>query len=159
MALQRGLEGATEVFVAFIDGDGQDDPRDLAAMVEKARAGHEFVNGSKFIGRIEEGGISRLNFFGNRFMTVLINALFGTRVTDSQSGLRVIARRVIDGRQYLSREYEIETEMLCRAIKDGVTVIEMPVTRRAREGGRTGFRRVRNGLRILMTILRERVTR
>ena len=91
-------------------------------------------------------------------MSRLINLLFGSAVTDSQSGFRVISRDLIAQWRLDSTQYEIETEMLCKALKAGVEVKEVPVTRKARTAGRTGFRRVKNGLRILRTILKERLS-
>jgi hypothetical protein len=88
----------------------------------------------------------------------MINLLFGCRVTDSQSGLRAVSRSLVAPWTIRAAQYEIETEMLCKALKRGVRIVEVPVTRRARLSGATGFRRVRNGLRILFTILRERLT-
>lgn len=158
-ALRRALPAASGEKIIFLDGDGQDDPADLRRMIGEAEAGAHFVNGSKFIGTIEAGGISRPNFWGNRFISALIRLLFGGRVTDSQSGFRVIDAALLTGWRLYSTEYEIETEMLCKALKSGVTIREVPVTRKARLAGRTGFRRVRNGLRILRTILHERLIR
>jgi len=158
-ALRRALSQAGGEKIIFIDGDGQDDPADLPRMIREAEAGASFVNGSKFIGAIEAGGISRPNFWGNRFMSAVIRLLFGGRVTDSQSGFRIIDAALLAAWRLRSTEYEIETEMLCKALKSGARIKEVPVTRKARLAGRTGFRRVRNGLRILGTIFRERLIR
>ncbi len=158
IALQRGIREADSLSLIFMDGDGQDHPEDLPTLMRQVDEGARFVNGSKFIGDIEKGGISRLNYFGNRFMSGLINLLFGSRVTDSQSGFRAVSRELAASMHLVSKQYEIETEMLCKALKAGVEVREIPVTRKARTGGRTGFRRIHNGLRILATIFRERLT-
>jgi len=158
VALRKGIEQARGDVLVFIDGDGQDDPADLQRMIQENEKGHRFVNGSKFIGAIEDGGISRPNYWGNRFMSGLINLFFGSTVTDSQSGFRVIDKQVVSPWRITATQYEIETEMLCKALKAKVEIFEVPVTRKARTGGRTGFRRVRNGMRILFTILRERLT-
>ena len=56
-----------------------------------------------------------------------------------------------------AREYEIETEMLAKVLKSDLEVVEVPMHRYARTGGATDFRRVRNGLRILATIAKERL--
>ena len=159
LALQAGMAAAAGRTLVFIDGDGQDDPADLPRLLREVEAGSRFVNGSKFIGTIERGAISRPNFWGNRFMSGLIHWLFGGAVTDSQSGFRAIERALAMSLRLRSVQYEIETEMLCQALKRGVRVTEIPVTRKPRAAGATGFRRVRNGLRILFTILRERLTR
>jgi len=156
VALRRGIEAAMGDRLLFIDGDGQDSPEDILPMLSRAEAGSPFVNGSKFSGEMEPGSISRPNYMGNRFMSGLINRLFGAAVTDSQSGFRLISRRVIRGMRLTASQYEIETEMLCQALKAGVQVDEVPVTRKARTGGSTGFRRVRNGSRVLLMILKQR---
>jgi glycosyltransferase involved in cell wall biosynthesis len=159
VALSRGISEAKGELIVFIDGDGQDDPADLPALLAPIEQGAGFTNGSKFIGKIERGAISGPNFWGNRMMSFLINLFFGGRITDSQSGFRAMLREVAEGKTWVSTEYEIETEMLCHSLKRNVKIVEVPVTRKPRGGGSTGFRRVRNGLRILWTILRERLTR
>lgn len=155
-ALRRGIAEAQGEVLAFIDGDGQDDPADLKLLLDQIELGRDFVNGSKFVGAIKEGGISLPNYWGNRFMSGLINLFFGGKVTDSQSGFRVVTRKLIRNWSLVSTQYEIETEMLIKALKAGARIKEVPVTRAARTAGSTGFLRVRNGLRILMTIFRER---
>lgn len=159
IALLKGVEACESEFVIFMDGDGQDPPEDLLLLVEGIEKGFKFVNGSKFKGSMEPGAISKPNYYGNRFMSGLINLLFGASVTDSQSGFRAIKKNVIMDMDIRSVEYEIETEMLCKALKAGVDVLEVPVTRRARTGGTTGFRRIRNGTRVLLTIFKERFFR
>jgi glycosyltransferase involved in cell wall biosynthesis len=159
VALRKGIEEAAGEVIVFIDADGQDDPADLPLLLDQVEQGHPFVNGSKFIGTIEEGGISRPNFYGNLFMSGLINLLFGSWITDSQSGFRAIEKKYADRWNLISTEYEIETEMLCKALKSGLRVQEVAVTRKARTAGSTGFKRVRNGLRVLGMILKERFTR
>jgi len=158
VALRKGMQAAGGDVFVFIDGDGQDDPADLTLVLKEAEKGHAFVNGSKFIGTIEKGGISLPNYWGNRLMSGLINLLFGSAVTDSQSGFRAVSKQLAGPWRLSSIQYEIETEMLCKALKAKVKVKEIPVTRKPRKAGATGFRRLRNGLRILFTILKERFT-
>ncbi len=159
VALKRGIDEADSPFLVFMDGDGQDHAEDLKELICTIESGARFANGSKFIGEIEKGGISFPNYYGNRFMSGLINMLFGSRVTDSQSGFRAMEKELAASMPLTSTQYEIETEMLCKALKQGVEVKEIPVVRKARTGGQTGFRRICNGLRILATIFRERLTK
>ncbi len=155
-ALLAALESVAGDWVLFIDGDGQDDPGDIPALVAAARSGADFVNGSRWLGTLRGGAISFPNRLGNRFMTELLNLRHGARITDSQAGFRLIRRSLLSSATFRSVEYEVETEMLLHAIKSGARVVEVPVTRHPRGRGETDFRRVRNGLRILATILAGR---
>jgi glycosyltransferase involved in cell wall biosynthesis len=154
-ALLAGLRVLDDVptHVLFIDGDGQDDPADIPALVDAAARGAAFVSGSRWMGTLERGSISLPNRIGNRFMTELLNLRHGARITDSQAGFRLIARSLLDPGAFRSREYEVETEMLLHALRARAPIEEVPVTRHPRGEGSTDFRRIRNGLRILATIL------
>ena len=83
--------------------------------------------------------------------------LFGHRITDSQAGFRVIRGDLARAMALRSDEYEFETEVLAKVLRRGLKVVEVPVTRSPRSAGRTDFRRVHNGLRILKTMLAERL--
>ena len=154
-ALLAGLREVSDdaTYVLFIDADGQDDPADIPTLAAAARAGAEFVNGSRWLGTLERGAISLPNRIGNRVMTELLNLRHGARITDSQAGFRLISRHLLDPDRFRSREYEVETEMMLHAVRSGARIAEVPVTRYARGEGATDFRRVRSGVRILATIL------
>lgn len=159
VAVRLGLQRTRGDVVVLIDGDGQDDPAEIPQLVQALRPGVAMVVGSRFLGRLEKGAISPVNLVGNLALTGLFDLLFGTLVTDTQAGFRALDGRLARELALASREYEIETEMLAAVLRQGGKVIEVPVTRKPRQGGRTDFRRVHNGLRILGTILRERVRR
>ena len=155
-AIIRGLKEASGEVGLFIDGDGQDYPEEIPALLAEIQKGAGLVNGSKFIGSLKEGAISVPNFFGNRFMSGLINLLYGVRISDSQSGFRAFRLDKVRAILLTAKEYEIETEMLIKMIKRGFRIVEVGVTRDRRAAGSTSFKRIRNGLRILGTILRLR---
>jgi len=156
-AIAAGIAAAEGDWLLFIDADGQDRPADAPLLVAAARQGADFVNGSKFIGTLQPGAISLPNYWGNRLMSGLLHLLHGGRISDSQSGFRLIRAEFLKSLSLRSREYEIETEILISALRQGLRVHEVPVTRGPRAAGRTDFRRVRHGLRILWTIARLRL--
>jgi glycosyltransferase involved in cell wall biosynthesis len=157
-AIIRGLAEAAGDLVLFIDGDGQDYPEEIPLLLAEMEKGADLVNGSKFIGSMKEGAISTPNYFGNRFMSGLINVLFGVHITDSQAGFRCFRLDKLRGITLDAKEYEIETEMLIKSIKRGFRIVEVPVTRDRRAAGRTNFKRIRNGFMILGMILKLRFT-
>jgi glycosyltransferase involved in cell wall biosynthesis len=158
-ALRAGIARSVGDWLLFIDADGQDDPAEIPLLMEKATEGVALVNGSRFMGELREGAISVPNWFGNVLMTLLLDLAFQARITDSQAGFRLIRGEVARSLPLRSDEYEIETEMLAKVLRRKLPVVEVPVTRYRRAAGVTDFRRIRNGLRILATIARERVVR
>lgn len=155
-AIKYGLQEARGEVVVFIDGDGQDDPREIPLLLAEMEKGADLVNGSRFLGVLKEGAISTPNYYGNLVMSKLINMLFRVHITDSQAGFRSFRADKLRGLRIDAKEYEIETEMLIKAIKNGFRIVEVPVTRDRRAAGQTSFKRVRNGLLILKMILHLR---
>jgi len=158
LALLAGFRAAQHDLVVCLDGDGQDDPAEIPLLLAPVEAGTaELVLGSRFLGTLHAGAIHPLNRLANRAFTALIAALFRTRVTDSQAGFRAARRGALLALGIRAREYDVETEMLLRALRAGWRVREVPVQRYPRGGSTTDFRRVRHGLLILRAILRERL--
>jgi glycosyltransferase involved in cell wall biosynthesis len=157
-ALLRGIEAATGEIALFLDADGQDPPEDAPALLEPLNRGYDFIIGSKFIGVRRPGSISAINSLGNRFMSAVINTLFGVSFTDTQSGFKAIRMSGLKTLRLSASEYDIESEMLLQAVKKGLKITEVPVARDRRRAGQSGFRRIRHGCKILFMILRQRAT-
>ncbi len=157
VALRRGIEQSTGDWLVFLDADGQDDPAEIPKLLDQAGPDVALVNGSRFTGTLNQGAISRPNYIGNLLMTGLLDLAFRARITDSQAGFRAIRGDIARNLKLVSKEYEIETEMLAQILRAGHRIVEVPVNRYARAAGRTDFRRIRNGMRILWTIGRQRM--
>ncbi len=157
VALLSGARAATGEILVFIDGDGQDDPQDLPALLEALGPDVDLVIGSRFMGTLHPGSIHPLNRLANRAFSGLISMLFGVHITDSQAGFRAMPKARFLSLGLDATEYEVETEMLLRALRQDWAVREIPVGRHPRTGSVTDFHRARHGLRILGTILRERL--
>ncbi|MDX2075455.1 MAG: glycosyltransferase family 2 protein [bacterium] len=95
-----------------------------------------------------------LNKWGNRFFLWILNTIFGVRLTDILSGYRAMTRELVENIPLLSTGFEIETELTIRTLQEGYIIQEVPVTLRKRpEGSYSKIRVVRDGWRILMTIM------
>jgi glycosyltransferase involved in cell wall biosynthesis len=152
-ALRTGFLAVRAPLVITMDGDGQDDAADLPALVDGAAGNIDLVIGSRFLGQFEPGSISWPNYLATRAFNLLIYLRRGTRVTDSQAGVRCYRKSAVEALDWKSTEYEVETELLLRIIEAGGSVREVPVRRQARQGGKSSFHRLRHGVRILRTIL------
>lgn len=158
MAVREGLGEARGETLVLMDSDGQDVPSELPELLKAFRTSRaDFVNGSRLAGRILPGGISGIDDAGNRALTLLANVLFGTRLSDINASFRVIRREAIRHIEWRAREFEIESEMILKAVRSGLSIQEVGVTRERRLGGTRKFRKIRHGLRILATILKVRL--
>jgi glycosyltransferase involved in cell wall biosynthesis len=91
---------------------------------------------------------------GNRAFAALARALLRAPVTDLLSGYRAFSRRFVQEIGVEARGFEIETELTIRALQRRMRVQEVPVTLRERPpGSRSKLRAVRDGTRILRTML------
>jgi len=118
-----------------MDGDGQHDAAYLDMMVNELHSQElDMVIGSRFI---ENEGFqsSRLRRFGIQFFTFLIRVLFGKKITDATSGMRMCNRRVMELfiKDY-PRDYP-EPETTARLLRHKYKVKEVPVIMKERKGG------------------------
>lgn len=137
-AVQTGylyaLKHGYDIAVQF-DGDGQHDARFLAAMADKlVEENADMVIGSRFIENkgFQSSGLRRA---GIRFFAFLTKLLFGRKITDATSGMRMCNRRTIElfVKSY-PRDYP-EPETVCRLLRKKYKVVEMPVIMKERTAG------------------------
>jgi len=135
-ALEQGYAAAIT-----LDGDGQHDPAEIPLFVDCAeRTGADIVVGSRFLRRLSasrqrqagggDGGLELMpphRKLTNWFMSSVLSAMAGTRLTDTQSGFRLI-RTDAWARLGLSTDgFDTESEMLVRASRLGMLVREVPI--------------------------------
>jgi glycosyltransferase involved in cell wall biosynthesis len=95
-----------------------------------------------------------VNWFGNIVFQNVINAIFRTQLTDILSGYRAMNRKLVKSLPLSMTGFEIEAEITVKALERGFRLNEIPVVLRPREAGSySKIRVVRDGLRILGTIL------
>ena len=125
--------------VAFVDADAQHDPDDLPALLSAARAGEDFVIGSRMSQPEEIPPVRyRTNEIGSRILT----RMTGHEIEDGQSGYRVIAADLLRKLSLSSKGYMIETEILLKAAPKITHVTSVPV--KAVYGGPSHYRPFRD---------------
>lgn len=156
-AVRRGLESVDADIVVLLDADGQDLPEEIPLVLGALTPDVDLVVGSRFLGRLEPGSITPLNRLGNLALTHLFNLLLGQALTDTQAGFRAIRRETLLELDLEAGNYDIETDMLVRLLARQGRVVEVPVSRLPRGGGRTDFHRLHDGLRILSRMVRAKI--
>jgi len=148
--------------VTFLDGDGSDDPGELArvlAPIVEDRA--DLVVGSRVLGGHEPGSLTPAQRFGNALATRLLAVMFGVRYTDL-GPFRAARWSALASLCMRDRDYGWTVEMQARAARAGLRGVEVPVRWRRRAGGRSkvsGTVRgaIGAGWKILFTLVRVRL--
>jgi glycosyltransferase involved in cell wall biosynthesis len=126
-ALRTGLAAVLPgeaTHVAFVDADGQHDPDDLPRLLAAARAGEDFVIGSRVNG---EHSIPAVRFRTNEIGSRILTRMTGHEVEDGQSGYRVVAAPLLRRLSLSSRGYLIETEVLLKSARHVPRFASVPV--------------------------------
>jgi len=156
-AIRRGLAEVCGDVVVLIDGDGQDDPAEIPALLEPLNADADLVVGSRFIGHFEPGAITPVNHWGNRFLTGVINVLFATSLTDTQAGFKALRAETLRRIPLSAHRFDIEVDLLLGVLRAGGRVVEVPVRRAPRQYGSSRLNSLRDGARIFRRILARRL--
>jgi hypothetical protein len=112
----------------------------------------DIAAGSRFLNK-QSAVTTQLNQIGNHLFNLVIMALTGKLVTDSQTGFRVIKREVFEKLNLQSDGYEIETEITVKGLRGGFAFKELPITVERRRFGASKLKLIADGRRIFRTIL------
>lgn len=158
-AVRTGLQHASGDVLLIQDADLEYDPRDYPALIKPIVEGRsKVVYGSRF-----RGGPTRTMFFwhmiGNHFLTLVTNILFNTILSDMETGYKVFTREVAEQLDLRSPGWGFDPEITAQILKRGYRIYEVPISytgREFEEGKKISWR---DGLTVLWTLLRCRLTR
>ncbi len=154
-ALAEGFAACTGEIIVMIDADGSTDGREIIQFVSALVTGADFAKGSRYI---PGGGSDDLTFtrkLGNTALRSLVNRIYGTRYTDLCYGYNAFWARHLPVLDLDCAGFEVETLMNIRAARAGLRIHEVPSHERCRIHGESNLHAVRDGLRVLRTIMKE----
>jgi glycosyltransferase involved in cell wall biosynthesis len=156
-ALACGFAAATGDIIVMLDADCSTDPAEIPRYLEALLDGADFAKGSRFIDGAGSVDITPLRRLGNRFLNGIVNVLFGTSYTDLCYGYNAFWTEFLPLINVTCDGFEVETLINVRAAKAGLTVTEVPSVEQERIHGVSKLRPMRDGLRVLGTIISERL--
>jgi glycosyltransferase involved in cell wall biosynthesis len=119
VALEEGYEAALT-----LDADGQHDPAWIPRLTEALKPGVDLVIGSRMS---DPGPMPPVRVATNRFMSRVLSSLAGTPISDTQSGFRIVRRRVLEQVPLVTERFETESELLIRAGRHGFRIAEVAI--------------------------------
>ena len=147
-AVQTGFRYAFENgydIAVRVDGDGQHDPAQLAAVLAPVLHGDaDIAVGSRFAGDTDGYRSSAPRRLGIRILAGVVSRIAGQRVTDTTSGFQALNRR---GIALFARDYPHdypEVEATVMVFRHKLRLVEVPVAMRERGGGRSSITTLRS---------------
>lgn len=159
-ALRTGVSVASGDVTIIQDADLEYDPVDYPKVLDPILSGKaDVVYGSRFVG----GESYRVSYFwhlvGNKFLTLLSNALTGLNLTDMETCYKAFKTEIIKSIDLKEDGFGFEPEITAKLAQRGLRIYEVGVSYSGRtydEGKKIGWK---DALRAIWCILKYNLTR
>jgi len=153
-AFLTGLSNATGEFVIIQDGDLEYDPQEYLKLIEEIKkVGVDAVVGARFMKDYRGLLIPQL---GNRFLTGLLNLLYGAKLNDCLSCYKLFRRETLLSLGITSCGFEVDTEILAKALKKKLKLSQVPISYAPRSYAEGKKIRIKDGIRYAINIIKNR---
>lgn len=134
--LQKAMQQGARI-VIFMDADGSDDPADIPLLLTPVQQNEcDFAIGSRVSARAEKGAVPPQARLGNWLVSRFIHLRYGVPVHDIGS-FRVIRCSTLQALNMHEMTYGWPVEMLVKAAKARLRILELPIHYRRRSHGRS----------------------
>jgi hypothetical protein len=161
-AVLEAINAGTTEAVVFFHPDGNMDPQDLLKFRPLFDQGNEFIIASRMLegaSNEEDAQFIKYRKWANivfaRIASMLWRKKEAYRVTDPVNGFRGITVDAFNRMEIDASDCSIDYQMLIRAYKKDIRMLEFPTREGHRLGGETAFKSIPTGLRLLKCLIRE----
>lgn len=155
-AINTALKKTTGDYVIIQDADLEYDPEDYTVLIEYAiKNNAPVVYGSRLLHK-ENKPVSKLYFWGGRFITLITNLLYNTNLTDEPTGYKLFKREIITSIPLRAKKFEFCPEITAKIAKRKIPIVEIPIRyypRTSKEGKKLSWK---DGFTTMYTLLKYR---
>lgn len=149
-AIKSGARQATGGVLVFMDSDGQHDPNDIRALLDKLESGYDMAVGARNSG--SQASIGRS--FANRLYNWLASLMVGHHIPDLTSGFRAVkAGYFREFLHLLPNGFSYPTTITMAFFRAGYGVAYVPITASKRVG-KSHINPLKDGVRFLLIIFK-----
>jgi glycosyltransferase involved in cell wall biosynthesis len=129
LVLKAAIEAASGKYCIMADCDDSYDWGAMGPFIEKLREGCDLVMGTRLKGGILSDAMPPLHqYFGNPFLSGVMNLFFRTGASDAYCGMRGFSRAAYDKMNLQAEGMEFAIEMIIKASNKKMRITEVPVT-------------------------------
>jgi len=133
-AYKTGFEYANGDIIVTLDADCTYPAEEIPRLVKLLRDEKlDFINCDR-LSKMEPGAMSSKHKFGNWVLSTTMNLFFRTGLKDSQTGMWVFRRSILEKLELESDGMPMSEEIKIEAVKKGFKVKEVPIVYRPRKG-------------------------
>ncbi len=133
-AYKTGIESASGDVIATLDGDSTYPAEEIGKLVKMLDDEKlDFITCDR-LSKMQQGAMSGKHKFGNWVLSMTMRILFGTRIKDSQSGMWIFRRKIVEKLELTSDGMPFSEEIKIEACRKGFKVKEVPIEYRVRVG-------------------------
>jgi glycosyltransferase involved in cell wall biosynthesis len=156
-AFLSGLAHAKGEYVIIQDADLEYDPNDYLKIMQALKLYKaDIILGARF----KEGYHGLLiHKIGNRLLTALLNSLFKLKLNDCFTCYKLFLRDTINTFNLHAQDFTIEIEIVAKAAKRSLRILEVPVSYHPRSYSEGKKIRCRDGLQAIKAIFKYRFCR
>ncbi len=157
-ALRNGFANSNSKYVVMGDADNTYDFLEIPLLWQKLTPEVDMVIGSRLKGNIEKGAMPFKNrYLGTPILTFILNLLYGTRISDSQCGMRLMKKESLDKIKFKTTGMEFASELLVEFSKHKFLIVETPISlHKDIEGRVPHLRPWRDGFRHLKYLIKSK---
>lgn len=125
-SLKVGFKNSKGDYVIVQDADLEYDPQDYIKLIKEIEGKKETViYGSRFTGSYKD--MSALHYYGNKFLTLFTNLLYGVWLTDMETCYKLFPGDFIRKLELKANRFDFEPEITAKIIKKKYKIIEVPI--------------------------------
>jgi len=155
-AMRTGASKATGDYVIWQDADLEYNPEDIKKILNRAIKNKlGVVYGSRALE--QKNKYSYLSYYlGNKLLNIVTKILYLSRITDMETGYKLIKKNLLVKLNLKSNKFDIEPEITAKILKRGIRIIEVPISYRPRSIKQGKKIRWRDGVAALWTLVKYR---
>ena len=159
-AIRTALKHATGDIILIQDADLEYNPKEYPKLLKPIIENKTKVVYGSRLETIKKDlkNMYKLHYIGNIFLTLMTNLLYGTKITDMETGYKVFRREVIKDMKLRAKRFDFEPEITAKILKKGYKIKEVPidvVARKFNEGKKITWR---DGVKALYYLIKYRFT-